>query len=210
MSFLISTDDLEPRVKGKGWVLKVMDGMYDARQGRCREQKPGYNTARSTCHTHNMMLPICGRRRQRKTKLRAGGKKSRTLVRASGGGGPRFFLLISCISETYTRMGCGYNILTTVGYRCAQRRLFGVETLNTLSKCLFDPTFDSRAENVHVFDLRRRAEQASFAAEEDCFNIDAGLRKHASFPAFAYQHVKNRHGIMHMVRSVRLRHATAR
>ncbi|CAM9116572.1 unnamed protein product, partial [Laminaria digitata] len=83
MSFLISTDDLEPRVKVIGWVLKVMDGMYDARQGRCREQN-----------------------------------------------------------------------------------------------------------------------RASFAAEEDCFNIDAGLRKYAPFPAFAYQHVKNRHGIMHMVRSV--------
>ena len=50
---------------------------------------------------------------------------------------------------------------------------------------------------------RRRAEQASFAAEEDFFNLDAGLRRHVSFPAFAYQHVKNRHGVMHMVRSVR-------
>ena len=33
MSILISTDDLEPRVKSIAWVLKLMDGMYDARYG---------------------------------------------------------------------------------------------------------------------------------------------------------------------------------
>lgn len=33
MSILTSTDDLEPRVKSIGWVLKLMDGIYDARQG---------------------------------------------------------------------------------------------------------------------------------------------------------------------------------
>eukprot|EP00904_Undaria_pinnatifida_P001234 jgi/Undpi1/11110/HiC_scaffold_30.g13408.m1 len=55
---------------------------------------------------------------------------------------------------------------------------------------------------LKLMDGMRRAEQASFAAEEDFFNLDAGLRRHVSFPAFAYQHVKNRHGVMHMVRSV--------
>ena len=80
----------------------------------------------------------------------------------------------------------------------------GSKTL-TCCQCPFESTFDLRAEDVLVFNLRRRTEQASFAAEEDCFNLDAGLRKHASFPAFVYQHVKNRHGIVHMVRSVRVR-----
>lgn len=49
---------------------------------------------------------------------------------------------------------------------------------------------------------RRRAEQASFNAEEDYLNLDSGSRKDLPFPAFAYRHFKNRHGIKHMVRSV--------
>lgn len=49
---------------------------------------------------------------------------------------------------------------------------------------------------------RRRAEQASLNAEEDFFNLDSGSRRHLPFPAFAYKHFKNRHGIKHLVRSV--------
>ncbi|CAM9271311.1 unnamed protein product [Discosporangium mesarthrocarpum] len=51
-----------------------------------------------------------------------------------------------------------------------------------------------------IFDARRRAEQASYAAEEDEFNLDAGLRKPPSFPAFVYMHLKKRHGLQHLVR----------
>ncbi|CAM9631940.1 unnamed protein product, partial [Hapterophycus canaliculatus] len=53
-----------------------------------------------------------------------------------------------------------------------------------------------------LYDARRRAEQASFSAEEDFFNLDSGSRIHLPFPAFAYKHFKNRHGIKQMVRSV--------
>lgn len=52
--------------------------------------------------------------------------------------------------------------------------------------------------------IRRRAEQAIFSAEEDYLNLDSGSRRHLSFPAFAYKHFKNRHGIKLMVRSVSL------
>lgn len=53
---------------------------------------------------------------------------------------------------------------------------------------------------------RRRAVQASFAAEEDYFNLDAGTRAQSSFPAFTYKHLKNRHGVKRVVRTVRDRH----
>ncbi|CAN0116633.1 unnamed protein product [Ectocarpus sp. 12 AP-2014] len=53
-----------------------------------------------------------------------------------------------------------------------------------------------------LYDARRRAEQAIFSAEEDYLNLDSGSRRHLSFPAFAYKHFKNRHGIKLMVRSV--------
>eukprot|EP00903_Cladosiphon_okamuranus_P005625 g5593.t1 len=49
---------------------------------------------------------------------------------------------------------------------------------------------------------RRRAEQASFNAEEDYLNLDSGSHKLPPFPAFVYKHFKNRRGIKHMVRSV--------
>ncbi|CAM9847852.1 unnamed protein product, partial [Scytosiphon promiscuus] len=53
-----------------------------------------------------------------------------------------------------------------------------------------------------LYDARRRAEQASFSAEEDFLDLDSGSRRLFPFPAFAYKHFKNRHGIKHMVRSV--------
>lgn len=51
---------------------------------------------------------------------------------------------------------------------------------------------------------RRRADEASFAAEEDHFNLDGRMRRHTSFPTFAYNHLKNKHGVKHVVRSVRV------
>ncbi|CAN0481920.1 unnamed protein product, partial [Ectocarpus sp. 12 AP-2014] len=69
-----------------------------------------------------------------------------------------------------------------------------------------DELYDARREDmIHAEQFPkpgRRAEQAIFSAEEDYLNLDSGSRRHFSFPAFAYKHFKNRHGIKLMVRSV--------